>query len=322
MDQHAETSHHYHTPTRDTGALEMQSCFQDELLLSYSDADLAQFIRQAPRLPGHNGICLLSKSYLAKCCDIDEVEDTIQAVPVARRLGIRTPSIERAITVDNYVFCVMERIEGSTLEELWRKLSWLTSARLAIQLRQWVRRLRSVTSSTAGSLATGKCRSFWLDDLYGLPARSRPEDIAGFIQFWTDFVSIPREIKKTASQHAEPAQRCKPWTVAGFVLTHHDLAPRNLMLDRSGDLWLLDWEYTGWYPKYFEYTSMHNFQLPAHWNWWTRLRWRLFTYIVAGRFKHEAQVLESVRSRSTRFRAARRLSVIAKGTAASRVASS
>lgn len=303
-------------------ALKMQSTFQDQLLLSYSDADLAQFIHQVPCLPGHNGIFLLSNNYLAKCYRIDRVEDTIRAVDIARRLGIRAPSIERTVKVDNYIFCVMERIEGTTLEESWTNLSWFTSARLAMQLRRSVRSLRSVTSSTAGSIATGKCRSFWLDDLYGLPTQSRPEDVAGYIQFWTDFVSIPREFKKTASQHAETAQRCKSRTVREFVLTHHDLAPRNIMLDRSGHLWLLDWDYAGWYPKYFEYASMHNFHFPTHWNRWARLRWHLFAYIVAGRFKQEAQVLERVRSMSTRFRSARRLNIAAKGTATGRAASS
>jgi hypothetical protein len=293
----------------------MQSCFQDDLLLSYSDEELAQFIHHAPHLPVHKGIHCLSDRYLAKYYRGDQVEDTVRAVDVARRLGVRAPSIQRVVDVNRGRFCVMERIEGTTLEESWAELGWFASARLALQLSRWVRRLRSITSSTAGSLASGKCRSFWLEDYYGLPARSRPEDVAGFIQFWTDFVSIRSEIKKTAAQLAQPAQRCRPWIAREFVFVHHDLAPRNIMLDRSGRPWLIDWDYAGWYPKYIEYAAMHNFLPPAHWNRWAQLRWRLFAYLVAGRFEKEARVLELVRSRFTRFHQARRLNIVANGSA-------
>ena len=188
-------------------------------------------------------------------------------------------------------------------------------AHLAVQLRGSIRRLRSVKSSAAGSLATGRCRSFWLEDVYGVPPRSRPEDVAGFIQFWSDFVSITDEVKKTASQHAEPYQSCKPWIVRKFVLTHHDLAPRTLMLDHSGHLWLLDWELTGFYPKSFEYAAMHNFMPNADWNKWARFKWQLFTHVVAGHFKREARALEIVRSQCTSWTAGRRSNIIATGTA-------
>lgn len=100
--RHAECTPARQLATNGTGALKMQSTFQGELLLSYSDADLVQFIHQVPRLSGHNAICLLSNNYLAKCYEVDEVEDTIRAVNIARRLGVRAPGIERAVKVDNY----------------------------------------------------------------------------------------------------------------------------------------------------------------------------------------------------------------------------
>ncbi|KAI9820415.1 MAG: hypothetical protein M1832_003748 [Thelocarpon impressellum] len=68
-----------------------------------------------------------------------------------------------------------------------------------------------------------------------------------------------------------------PETPSKFVMTHHDLAPRNLLVDPAGQLWLLDWDLAGWYPRYFEYAAMQNFQVPPHWNWLALLRWRLFT---------------------------------------------
>ena len=114
-----------------TGALKMPH-FQDALLPSYSDADLTELILKAPRLPGSGSICLLSDNHLVKFCHTYRIEDTMQAVRVARQLGIRAPSVKRVIEVDNHMYYIMERIKGATLEEVWPKLNWLMMACLAV----------------------------------------------------------------------------------------------------------------------------------------------------------------------------------------------
>jgi thiamine kinase-like enzyme len=41
-----------------------------------------------------------------------------------------------------------------------------------------------------------------------------------------------------------------------FVLTHQDIAPRNLMLDQKGQIWLIDWGDAGIYPIGFEQAAL------------------------------------------------------------------
>lgn len=41
-----------------------------------------------------------------------------------------------------------------------------------------------------------------------------------------------------------------------MVLTHNDLIMRNVIVGRDGKLWLVDWEWTGFYPPYFEQIAM------------------------------------------------------------------
>jgi hypothetical protein len=184
--------------------------------------------------------------------------------------------------------------------------------KLAVQLRRFIGLLRSVPSSTAGSVATGECRSFWLDDRYSLPARSSPEVITSFITFWVGFVSI-RQAMKAAAQGSFHPQGYIPPTAKTFVFTHHDLAPRNLLLDSSDQLWLLDWDHAGWYPSYFEYASMQNFFIPQGWDWLSRVRWYLFSWVTVGRFEQEMRVLREIRTKFTRYRVGRRFEILKNG---------
>ncbi|MCJ1259908.1 hypothetical protein MMC24_007747 [Lignoscripta atroalba] len=229
----------------------MSLSFEDDLLQSYSDDELAHLILDSPRLTPISRVFLLSANLLVKNYQPHLVEDTARAMDVAHELGIRVPCFKRTVKYKANAYCIMERIKGTTLEEAWAGLSWFSTIRLALQLRRFIKLLRSVTSPTAGSLATGECRSFWLEDRYGLPARSSPEAVTSFIRFWVGFVNIRKAMKAAAEGPEHPKGRVPP-TAKTFVFTHHDLAPRNILLDPSGKLWLLDWDYAGFYPSYFE----------------------------------------------------------------------
>ncbi|KAK2594847.1 hypothetical protein QQS21_007435 [Conoideocrella luteorostrata] len=243
----------------------------NDIILYGSDAEIKALISQSPRLERHNGIVLLSSRFFAKAYRPDCLADTIKAIEIARALGIRTPQLIRLIPCPDVDLLVMERIEGRTLEDSWPGLGWHASLRLALQLRRFVSLTRSISSDSAGSLVTGSCRSFWLDDRFGLPARATVRCVMDFLAFWANFRSIRHEYKKSTHDQAalKPSLDLEAKT---FVLTHHDLAPRNIMIDASGDAWLLDWDLAGYYPIYFEYASMSNFKVPESWSFWARLR--------------------------------------------------
>ena len=284
----------------------------DNYVFTCSDSELAALIRESPRLEQHPGIVLLSNQYLAKSYDSTSAADAIDAVKLAHRLGIRVPRFVRLIRYEDMVFTIMERIEGHTLEDAWPSLGWCTSYHLALQLRQFILNMRSVTSTTAGSLATGDCRSFWLDDFFRLPAGAAPKDISAFLSFWIDFISIRQELKK--GSHHLPLREPSGLQPNKLVFTHHDLAPRNVMLDTLGQMWLLDWDFAGFYPPYFEYASMNNFTMPREWGPCSRIRWYFLAWVAAGRFEKESRLLRMVRSKFLRFGAGRRCSIRAKAT--------
>ncbi|PYH98722.1 hypothetical protein BO71DRAFT_395095 [Aspergillus ellipticus CBS 707.79] len=175
----------------------MASQFRDDLLESYSDAELIDHIRSSLASAPHSRAFNLSSKFIAKCFELSEIEDATKAAKVASQLGIRAPSVRRIALNPQEVsaFAITDRIEGATLDVIWTKLSWFTTIRLGLQLRRFVNILRSVTSPTAGSLATGECRSFWLEDRFGLPANSGPKEFTHFFRFWPDFTSMRRAMQ-------------------------------------------------------------------------------------------------------------------------------
>ncbi|EJT76666.1 hypothetical protein GGTG_06583 [Gaeumannomyces tritici R3-111a-1] len=119
------------------------------------------------------------------------------------------------------------------------------------------------------------------------------------------FVSFRHESRKTAEQHPEACLQPLDHDPE-LVFTHTDLAPRNLILeDGTDDLWVVDWDEAGFYPRYFEYAGMHNFYVPEGWTWLARLRWRFFAWLVAGSWARERRFLSEALRKARRFGASR-----------------
>lgn len=160
---------------------------------------------------------------------------------------------------------------------------------------------------------SGECRSFWLDDRYGLPPRSRSADIACFFRFWTNFTTMRNAMKAASHIRFAVSVERSCLESENFVFTHHDLAPRNILVTASGDIWILDWDFAGFYPIHFEYASIQNFDLPREWDIWAQLRWYLFTWIAVGHYEKTARVLRHVRSKFTQFPVGRRFELLKTG---------
>ncbi|QPC58928.1 hypothetical protein HYE67_001159 [Fusarium culmorum] len=180
----------------------------------------------------------------------------------------------------------MDRIYGTTLDIAWPDLSWITSLRLAFQLRSAINRLRSQPSA--------------VDDV---------------LNFWANSGSARQEFKKTPAEHSIRPKPILPCTRL-FVFTHHDLAPHNIILDHQNQLWLLDWDLAGYYPRFFEHCGMYNFIPRGAWTRFVMWRWNMFACIGSGFYSKEHRWLEIIISRFNLYRTARRFIMKANGYAA------
>ncbi|KAJ6177813.1 hypothetical protein N7519_008274 [Penicillium mononematosum] len=294
----------------------MALAFREELLEGYTDLELAHHIVSSPSCAPTSRVFNLSSNLIAKQYEPSEIEDALKAIEIASQLGICGPSVRKTIKNKENAYTTIDRAEGTTLDVAWKELAWFTTVVLGLQLRRFVKILTSVTSPTAGSLATGECRSFWLDDRNGLPANSGPAEIAHFFRFWANFTSMRRamQVPKQPQVPDPPDFTVEvPLTIEPFVLTHHDLTPRNLLVSPSGRLSLLDWDLAGFYPVTFEYASMYNFNIPQDWCLMARLRWHLFAWIGVGYHEADARLLRNMRSKFTQFAIGRRYELLEKG---------
>lgn len=291
-----------------------------------SDVDLATRIAdlrkaQQARFPIAS-VIEVSDSYVAKrYYEEAAVEDAKRAMLMAQALGVSVPTLRRIIRREDIFELIQARIHGHELMAVWPNIGLISTVRLAFQLRGMVRRMRTATSLTAGSLGTGLCRSFWIEnDLYGIPPHASPSTISSIVNFWYNLVNPGREARKTLEQHRESClQPTAP--EKEFVFTHHDLAPRNIMLEgETGKLWLVDWDYAGFYPPYFENAAMHNFIPPAEWSWFARWRWRLFAWIATGLYSGKKAMLAEVQRKTLRFPPSRRFNIKAGVTLSARPA--
>lgn len=81
-----------------------------------------------------------------------------------------------------------------------------------------------------------------------------------------------------------------------LVLTHLDIHPGNIVIDPSGRPWLIDWEYAGFYPKWFEYSAIvQSWALRGGPSWKQGGRWtRWIAGVIAGFYVKQSKFLESI----------------------------
>lgn len=178
---------------------------------------------------------------------------------VPENTSIPVPKVYCSFVRKNRAYIVMERIQGEEVPTAWQKLNEQSRQNVFEQLKQMTDELRSlkppmgggVSSCVGGSLRDsriprsrprfgpfGSVNEFhlWLRD-YLQPAE---HSTWGDDQDW-------EEIKKMVIKQDES------WP--GPVFTHGDLNPSNVLIRNGRVVGIIDWEFSGWYPHYWEYTS-------------------------------------------------------------------
>ena len=177
---------------------------------------------------------------------------------IAQNTSIPVPKIYCSFVHKNRAYIVMERIRGDDLPTAWQKLSEQSRQKVFDQLRSMIQEMRllkpppgtGVESCVGGSLRDSRIpRSnprfgpfktiqefhLWLREGLHLSQMEGRENHLD----WQDVRDMV-------------AAQDKSWPP---VFTHADLNPFNILVSGDRIVGLLDWEFSGWYPNYWEYTS-------------------------------------------------------------------
>ncbi|KAI5833188.1 kinase-like protein [Schizophyllum commune Tattone D] len=287
--------------------MSLDASLDESALPSYTDAELEQYVARCPFMTTTRleTVRVLSPRLVAKSIPyLIDPQDEVLAIERARSAGVNVPAVHRVIpTEDKCYLIIMEYVHGKTLEQLWESISLFTVLRLARQLRAYLSAMASVTSLTTGGLHSGRVRSEWLRGIFGPIPHASPTTFTNYLNWWLTECQ-PAVFRPRTDLVLRPPSH--------HILVHQDLAPRNMILDPKGRLWLIDWGHAGFYPSYMEYGCMEARGSAMPWlgesTWiarWGRLKWSLFRLAACGfgwRHRKQLRALAEVCLRSSTFK--------------------
>jgi aminoglycoside phosphotransferase (APT) family kinase protein len=139
----------------------------------------------------------------------------------------------------------MDYIEGETLHAVWNGLPEEQKLDIEEQLKGILSQLRSLKGQYIGSINRGEA-----DDVRKFHYTGGPFDTeAEFNRFL-----VSDKLKGCLSILYDMAFRSLR-TDHEIVFTHGNFAPRNIIVKDGRVVALLDWEFSGWYPEYWEFVK-------------------------------------------------------------------
>ncbi|EQL38787.1 hypothetical protein BDFG_00318 [Blastomyces dermatitidis ATCC 26199] len=174
---------------------------------------------------------------------------------VAKHTSVPLPEVIYSLISDRSGEIGMTTIPGTTLESLWDKLNSETKKSICCETWDQIAKLREISQPPAlkqffQCLADG---SPTLDPLIedldrcGTPLYTDEDVRARIYHRYLHFGGLRY---KNELPDMLPRSSCT-------VFTHADIAPRNIMVDDHYHITgILDWEYAGWYPDYWEYAQI------------------------------------------------------------------
>lgn len=218
-------------------------------------------LKTTARFYRRNGPCIpLSKGIIVKEGNSVGLTEAATMAFIAAQTSIPVPRVHCSFNYKNKTYIVMRRIRGKTLAHALPSLSDLEREHIFTQLREMLQELRAlpapgmaIESCVGGSLHDSRIpRSgprfgpfpstrdfhYWLRE--GLQPEQHPERENN-----EDWADIKRMVTMQDQEWGSPP-----------VFTHGDLNPFNIIINNKEVAAIIDWEFSGWYPYYWEYTSV------------------------------------------------------------------
>lgn len=219
-----------------------------------SESDLAALADTAPSLHTLSGarVARISRKLVIKKSMLTLPSEAEAMRLVSQRTSIHLPRVYRSFTVygtggiyDSTGYIVMDYIDGICLSKCWEKLLPSEREDVIHQVVDMIRELQSLHLPLVGPIGGGPSRGKWFS-IYG----SGPFPGVSDLQ---EYCNGRLEMAKTTGNTPTSTP---PSKLSNVVMIHQDIASRNLLLDHSRRLYLIDWGCAGACPPIFEAATL------------------------------------------------------------------
>jgi len=154
-------------------------------------------------------------------------------------IGIPTPNVLGIIRRGSTTYIITRYVKGKTLGESWKDMNDTHKHHIILDLIKYMDIMRNDRHNHICSINDGKI----IDNMI-------------FVNECGPFKS-QKEFNEVLLSGIEDKLSCPILDIDRNInFTHGDLAPHNIIVKNNKIVSIVDWEYSGYFPEYWEYTKM------------------------------------------------------------------
>ena len=205
---------------------------------------------------GHPGIARISENTIVKHgYGVDLAEARTLEFIAKKKPSIRVPKVIRTFQKNGKrwgtlkrTYIVMEFMKGTPLSMCWEIMSETRREHICNQVVDAITDLRTIKVQTLGPIGgknvwASPCKELFSTD--GMKAKSSIREFEAWYDFALDFCKrfgrVPQDVPAFKDSFGST-----------LVMSHLDIATRNIILQEDDTISIIDWEFAGAYPTHFE----------------------------------------------------------------------
>ncbi|KAF7713975.1 Uncharacterized protein PECH_003952 [Penicillium ucsense] len=198
---------------------------------------------------GNRGAWSLGSKFILKERDNNPPNNETSNIRfLTERTSIPIPQVVEEWTEDDGThFLLTKRIPGQCLEEAWPTLSAEDKERVAKQTAEYLMQLRDLRSDRMECLGGTPLHSAFM---FGDDYKTGHGPMTSDDELWAEMSRYLSHVP----EEARSALRRRMPSAAPYTFTHGDLTIVNLMVDKGHLAGILDWEGSGYFPVWWEFT--------------------------------------------------------------------
>lgn len=183
-------------------------------------------------------------------CMEQELEAMLFVTP---RIPNISPKVHRTYRRPDGLFIEMDFISGQRLDKVWKDLAPHRRKEIVEVVANYVERFHMLKQPASLDLAVGSTRGGPFKD-----GRISTQPIAPFKIIGNFHLLLRRNVplEKCKAVFGDDVYQCHQRTYR-TLFAHADVCARNIILDHADTPVILDWEFAGWWPEYWEYTKCY-----------------------------------------------------------------